>query len=869
MSSSNIDNDIPQWKKDLIARLRSQNKRTATAAERQQQQQQQLCSQRPSAQLVRSVQQPNLSEAVASRETCNNASPKAKMVQERAWDWDGEPRQNGSCESSEEDLHYGPGIVNKLKERYLSLAQRENTKVRPSILRKAASLENILDDAPNNAPETNRLFQTRLNGSNDTKNAPNRYRNKLGSELKRARSVEAISSTADREIEETRAKRESLHEEMLITEGSDKPKFIPDKMVENTENKSYSQRINRPKRIQPVMNEKEKPPVDVVKQAKMIFERRPEQRTRPPQQTGEVAAKVATYKSIIVQTKAAKKPLIKVKPTLSDKPKTNGLRSKSKEVETTRPKSIEKASSLELARPRSIEKSLSVELPRPRSIEKAPSVELPRPRSIEKTPSVEPPRPRSIEKISSVEPPRPRSIEKTPSVEPSRPRSFEKTPSVELPSPKLTEKLPSLEVSTEKSPSFDIPPSKSPESLPSPIPDISRVDFKTSDEPGSKSTSLTETPDLIITSSPLQAVNSPSFRISATENFIKEEIRLSLNERSPTKQPDSKEPNSQNGTTNSMTFNFAKSNKSQNQQLPPNKNVLNTQTPPTQPLKLEINGIGNVEGKKSPQKLSQDNEIKSPTKASQILGISKPSLTILEIEKNLINAAKTLEQPKGSVTIKCVEEVTKIKVPKVKKPPRELENTSIVFKFTDRKDVPDYVHNDGIKRVTKLEKPKVGEGGIILLPGASVGESFTDDDDEILRSLEGPPSPCDVTFINDNILIDGKSSLSQKTKKAKLKISFVDEGPEIYEYPSESSLLVEDVSIAPPAAQIRNSVPSLSGSSLANYTPKSTEDFQPGVTRSVQNLPTKTESPESSELILQEIEKPILFSAGANSDILF
>jgi hypothetical protein len=49
-----------------------------------------------------------------------------------------------------------------------------------------------------------------------------------------------------------------------------------------------------------------------------------------------------------------------------------------------------------------------------------------------------------------------------------------------------------------------------------------------------------------------------------------------------------------------------------------------------------------------------------------------------------------------------------------------------------------------------------------------------------------------------------------------LKISFVDEGPEIYEYPSESSLLVEDVSIAPPAAQIRNSVPSLSGKALRN-----------------------------------------------------
>lgn len=64
---------------------------------------------------------------------------------------------------------------------------------------------------------------------------------------------------------------------------------------------------------------------------------------------------------------------------------------------------------------------------------------------------------------------------------------------------------------------------------------------------------------------------------------------------------------------------------------------------------------------------------------------------------------------------------------------------------------------------------QAGEGGIILLPGASLGESFTDEEEEIMRSLEGPPSPCDVSFLNDNILIDGKSSLSQKTtKKAKV-----------------------------------------------------------------------------------------------------
>lgn len=62
-----------------------------------------------------------------------------------------------------------------------------------------------------------------------------------------------------------------------------------------------------------------------------------------------------------------------------------------------------------------------------------------------------------------------------------------------------------------------------------------------------------------------------------------------------------------------------------------------------------------------------------------------------------------------------------------------------------------------------------GESGIIVIPGATILDSFIDEEEEILRSLEGPPSPCDVTFINDNILIDGKSSFSQKTKRGKVR----------------------------------------------------------------------------------------------------
>lgn len=59
-------------------------------------------------------------------------------------------------------------------------------------------------------------------------------------------------------------------------------------------------------------------------------------------------------------------------------------------------------------------------------------------------------------------------------------------------------------------------------------------------------------------------------------------------------------------------------------------------------------------------------------------------------------------------------------------------------------------------------------------------------------------------------------------------------------------------------------------SSLATYTPRSTaEEFQPGITRSLQHSPAKTETLESQDIMLEEFERPILFSAGANSDILF
>lgn len=64
---------------------------------------------------------------------------------------------------------------------------------------------------------------------------------------------------------------------------------------------------------------------------------------------------------------------------------------------------------------------------------------------------------------------------------------------------------------------------------------------------------------------------------------------------------------------------------------------------------------------------------------------------------------------------------------------------------------------------------QVGEGGIIILPGVTINESVLDDDWKSL--LECPPSPCDVEFVNDSIIINGRSSFTKETNKKKVSLS--------------------------------------------------------------------------------------------------
>lgn len=638
---ASTSNHIPQWKKELILRRRNQSKC------------QQLLPPTQSSDAVGGIgQQPNnstrnsssvdrsycISSVVIGGGKCN-ACCSSKMVQERTWiekQHSYDCKDSSSDSDSSEDLHYGPGIVNKLKNRYLSLALRENNaKTRPSILplRKATSLENLLDtEDVDSKPSEQRLFAKRVNGNTEN----NRFRNPVRSAeiMKRSRSIETISRSKNASPTDPRPK--SLHEEMLIEkEGSDLWRNHDNNGIE----KKVFSRLNKPKRVAPVMNEKEKPPVDVVKQKKKLFEGRPEQRTKPPHATGEVAAKVATYKSIIVQTKVNKKPLIKAKPTQA---------------------------------------SLNDKIRKPAQ---AP-VRLPTIKT-----------------------------------------AWGETKKTEDDNNKRLCGLNSTTATTNGNNKV----------LTSPIPDVSKTgEFDDDKQFGFKNSSLTETPDLIVHSSP--TIASPSFRIETTRNFLKEEInnydKVDCNNKQQLA-PQSNDGEQPDGLLNrfvsqeslknigksghSVTFNFS------GKQTSHSEHNKNNQTSPMSPLNVDIadfssnHNHNHESSRKYPRILqtAENNEVISQNslRSESVIKSTnplKPTLTVRELEKNLINSVKTLERPVNKATVNVCENVNQIHVPKVKKPPRvEEQQNSIVFKFTDRKDVPDHVSNDGRTRTEKISLPKV------------------------------------------------------------------------------------------------------------------------------------------------------------------
>lgn len=155
----------------------------------------------------------------------------------------------------DEELRYGPGIVKRLKSRYLSLALRDAPRRRPSVMRRAASLEHLLDERPPPAPRAPRPARP---SSVVARPAPLASLVPLTrrESVKRARSVDALS-------------RLESHEEPL------QPPPAP------TPRPSGLRAARPPRRPTPLLRDAERPPPDVVRSALRKFESAPSRRAAP------------------------------------------------------------------------------------------------------------------------------------------------------------------------------------------------------------------------------------------------------------------------------------------------------------------------------------------------------------------------------------------------------------------------------------------------------------------------------------------------------------------------------------------------------------------------------------------------------------
>ncbi|KAF7280625.1 hypothetical protein GWI33_005595 [Rhynchophorus ferrugineus] len=858
---------IPQWKKDLIARLRSQNKKNEERLW--------IDHHTPHSVHTNSHPKPELCPSSPDTNSCD---------------------KNGqSAESSDsEDLHYGPGIVNRLKNKYLSLALRESNN-RPSILRKATSLENLLDDddAEDLEKEDGRLFRRR-GGGKDGGSHYNHYRGNRRQDIKRARSVETISRIShDEELTMTSSvtakinSRQSLHEDKLMA-SNEKNDHILDAIRPPPHSPSYehegSNKLNgnRPHRTwwkSPLLDENEKPPADVVRQKKMIFEKRPEQRTKKPPQTGDVAAKVDSFNNIIVKAKVASKskpPVKHVKPVQIDKPKNNmqnNHRPMTKPViineNATKPKS------LDLNGSKKTKKDFH-SLPSP--IPDVSRVDI-------------------NQDVSDSRNNTKGHLCETPDL------ILTSTPLPKITSPTYRKTTTESFIAEERNSGY-LGHTEATNRYVSPIhsPKYHTHDDRL-DSPGVKAIS------------PLSQNNITKNSASAVFNFVNSQVdqkhlppvvnqNVSDN-KVPISEPLNIEVNGHqlyqagNRTKRSLSaFEIEKNHKNSlksapsDDQSPEVSTEVEDRSPVRKIAEKDTTEIKNVDisasgdscsdnlivtgdsGKRNGPEPVEDNRNGLRTAPKPPERVTKDAVVERVTLKPVsgIGSTKTKQQPANE------ENPIKIVFPKKQKA-RVEESTTSVFNFTTRKDVPDYIANDRSRAPSMPAIPKPDESGIKILSESVLLANFKEiqgalEEDELIRNLEArPPSPCDVVFINDNILIDGKSSLIQNnSKKGKLKISFIDDA-EIYEYPSETSLLIEDSPLPSPldSATVGHSIPSLSGSSLATYVPKNIEDFELGVTKTPPPPPPRPDVTEVQETtdVLEEIEKPILFSSGGSTDMLF
>lgn len=210
------------------------------------------------------------------------------------------------------------------------------------------------------------------------------------------------------------------------------------------------------------------------------------------------------------------------------------------------------------------------------------------------------------------------------------------------------------------------------------------------------------------------------------------------------------------------------------------------------------------------------------------------------------------------------------------------ENTTLVFNFTSsKKETPDYIENDGVDLSRRRPEGKLDSGYVIMPGWDGRMDSSTDGDDlddglDYLDARPGvPPAPSGIVFEGEAVIINGRSNLQRQPRTRKLKISFDDALTSTYEYPSENYLL-EEAGLLP--AQPTDG-PSASQGGLASYTPSKIQigsTFELGVSRTAPTVqtsppgpPPQTQKTEDEYLRPADESETVTWSAESTSDMLF
>ncbi|XP_022834696.1 serine/arginine repetitive matrix protein 1 isoform X2 [Spodoptera litura] len=586
-------------------------------------------------------------------------------------------------DEEDEELRYGPGIVKRLQSRYLSLALRDAPRRRPSVLRRATSLEHLLDDRPPPAPAPRNNLRPPRPVSMAVAPAPLMSSTRRDS-VKRARSVDALSRLDSRD-------------EPRAPSPSPPPPLAPRPPAQ-------PRTARPPRRPTPLLRETERPPPDVVRSTLRKFESAPTRRAPPAVRISAVLRGLEGPRTSTPEPRESSDAPLSPR-TPSPLPATEAMSPVPVPVANT--EDAENALLPSGSRP--VSRAALDGIARAGSTVRY-AFEVPRAAShlppLAATNQVLVGRARRVGVIRPM-PARATDCATDESVEDIDEKSTERTTRLVSPSPPPPAE--SEQTPPGRTERREPPPAALVEPIPRPPPES----FRSSTPPAPSSIERSPSPE------------------------------------TKPKQPETITPQVINGHLESEA-------------VPENK----VTTSRIGAAGIERAWSGSAE-KKSPEKVT--------TGAGAAWARGSPA-----------QARRGRGPPPAS--------------------------TSVVFNFSNRKEVPDYIENDGIiLRANRRNRIKPGEPGVVVLRPDALQRSDSESDAEPDAPDGSPPSPCSVRFVNDNVLINGRSSMPTRPNRdriAKLKLQFDDSLTRTFEYPSETSLSEEGAAEAAPSTPSAPSAPS-------------------------------------------------------------